>query len=432
MSDLSGTTLRDRYFLRRKIGAGGMAEVYLAWDTMRSATMAIKVLRRDLENSHQLFNLFAKEAQILRKLEHPHIVRLYEFDRDGDLIFIVMDWVEGQNLREIIAEKKKPLNLDEVSKILDPVCSALDYAHKNRVYHCDIKPANILRDLDKRVYVSDFGMARLAAERPRGGTPPYMAPEQISRSRVDARTDVYGLGITLYAMLSGGEIPFKGDSPSSHGSTVFERIEWEHMNLPVPPLRRYNSRISKAVERVVVTALRKDPNQRYDSTIALRNAFEKARSESSLGRSLMDTFFVPEEKKSKQAGVAGLQSPPPPRQPKSSEPTQKPKKPSRTKAIRSGKHLVGSSGEWAGKALPLPRGGLTIGRSRSNQLQIHDRSVSRTHARIIFTRHGVYIKDENSTYGTYVNGQRIYRPVQLKHGDRIQFGYGDVFEYRER
>src|SRR3990172_6063898 len=116
MSNLVGQTLKKRYFLRASVGSGGMAEVYTAWDNKRSATMAVKVLRRDLALNPSFFQMFAKEAEFLRKLNHPSIVRIYEFDREGDIVFIVMDWVEGKNLRQTLEGHKGPLALAEVSR----------------------------------------------------------------------------------------------------------------------------------------------------------------------------------------------------------------------------------------------------------------------------------------------------------------------------
>jgi eukaryotic-like serine/threonine-protein kinase len=237
MSDLAGTTLHERYFLREKVGAGGMADVYLAWDNMRSTRMAVKVLRRDLAQDPRFYQMFAKEAELLRQLEHPNIVRLYEFGSQDEIAFIIMDWVEGSNLHQTITERKAPLGLDEVAWVLDGICPALGFAHQNNVFHCDIKPANIMLHVDGRVLLTDFGVARLAQDQALGGTPTYMAPEQFAEdNEVSVRTDIYSLGITLYEMLSGGKLPFRGETASSQGSTVRDRIAWEHRNLPPPPL----------------------------------------------------------------------------------------------------------------------------------------------------------------------------------------------------
>ena len=472
MNDLVGRTLLDRYFLRESVGAGGMADVYLAWDMLRSSKMAVKVLRRDLASNPRFFQMFAKEAEYLRKLEHPNIVRLYEFEKDGDIAFIVMDWIDGSNLRQAIINHKKPFTIDEVRYILAPVCSALNYAHQNQVYHCDVKPQNILLHNDGRVLLTDFGVARLASDNIGGGTPPYMAPEQFLGNEVSAKSDIYSLGITLYEMLSGGNVPFRGDSASSQGSTTRERIAWEHMNLPLPPLRNQNERISQAIEAVVLTALNKNPGERYPSTMALRDAFEQASSDEGQDGSILRTIVslippiseqstpkVQKPRTSAASRPATIRPKPaqlPPKQEQSSQvpstvqgfkrliqsisvpKVNLPKVPhgpsSATSLQKQGiaAYLFGRSGDWVGRQIPIQQRGLSLGRSSQNQIQVSEASVSRTHATIIVSRRSVYIRDENSSLGTFVNGVRIAGPTKLKHGDIIQIGYYQIFEFRER
>jgi len=416
MAELDGATLLNRYFLREQIGSGGTADVYQAWDNLRSTRMAIKVLRRDLAISPHFFQMFAKEAELLRKLEHPSIVRLYEFEKDGDVFFIVMDWVDGSNLRQAISNRRKPYSLEETSNILQPVCSALNYAHQQKVLHCDIKPANILLHVDGRILLSDFGVAQLAHEQAGGGTPPYMAPEQFMNKSVDARTDIYALGVTLYEMLSGGELPYRGDSADSPGSTTRERIAWEHINLPLPPLCQFNPGLSGSIELVVQTAMSKEPAQRYATAMDFQKAFEHARIESGRRGSELHTIIHPL-----------------PPQPQPSPPLPSPVR-SPSAVRRKAPHLVVRSGDLAGQIVPIPTSGLTIGRSSSARLHLREPSVSRNHSSIVVVRRGVYIRDEGSSLGTIVNGQRIPTgiPVLLRPGDVIQVGYYQVFEFREK
>lgn len=416
MVNLSGQTLLNRYFLRELAGSGGMADVYQAWDKIRSTRLAIKILRRDLAVSPHFFKMFANEAEILRRLEHPNIVRLYEFERQRDLVFIIMDWVEGVSLKVAIKDQKKSFTIEDISSILQPVCSALYYAHQNRVFHCDVKPSNILLHQDGRIMLSDFGVAHLAAESTGGGTAPYMAPEQFSGGRVDGRTDIYALGVTLYEILSGGYLPFRGESTDSRGSTVRERIAWEHLHLPLPPLAYFNKNLAPAIQNVVATALQKDPNQRYATTMDMREAFEHARMQSGRGGTssamLQSGVTAPDTDTTRK--LPAIKIPPTP-QPKSPAP-----------------HLFCRSGERTGQTFPLTTQGLTIGRSSKNALQIRERSVSRAHALIWSTSQGVYIRDENSSLGTYVNGRRINQSIRLQDGDVIQIGYYQVFEFREQ
>ncbi|NIM96064.1 MAG: protein kinase [Anaerolineales bacterium] len=431
MADLVGQSLLNRYYLREHVGSGGMADVYATWDNLRSVKLAVKVLRRDLANNPRFFQMFAQEAELLRKLEHPNIVRLYEFERQGEFVFIVMDWVEGTNLRQSISDRKEPHSLEEASEILLPIISALHYAHQNKVYHCDVKPANILLHVDGRALLTDFGVARLAAEEGGGGTPPYMAPEQFSGEGIDGRTDVYALGITVFEMLTGGVLPFRGITPDSVGTTTKERIGWEHIYCSIPSPRSFNGSIPESIENVILTALAKHKNARFSTPMALWEAFEHARAVSGRsGRarrpSIERTFIAPEPSPRKPRVRSRLPS----------TPARRPHDPDKRRElgiIAGQPHLFGRGGELAGHGIPITSNGLTIGRSGNNHVQIRrDRSVSRLHARIIRTRRGVYIRDENSSLGTFVNGQKVAGPTALNHRDVIRIGYYNEFEYRER
>lgn len=412
---LTGKTLCSRYFLRQFVGSGGTAEVYLAWDQFRSAKMAVKVLRPDIK-SHSLKH-FEQEADLLTRLEHPFIVRRYELERDGNLIFLVMDWVEGSNLRQRISEMKQPFSLGKASEVLNPVCSALNFTHQNGIYHCDIKPANILLHVDGRVLLTDYGVARLADEKRSGGTPAYMAPEQIRDESVDARTDIYALGVTLYEMLSGGKLPFRGDSQSSQGDTPRERVEWEHCYLPPPPLRRLNASLSQPVLDLVDQALSKEPGQRPATVLEFLEAFEQARR-------LAGGTMLPDK-----AEILTTTLSPAPLRPQVSIPIPVPA-PSQPAVM--GPYLLCTSGQYFGRAIAILNQRFSIGRAKSSGLWLSDRSVSRTHAAIVRTRRAVYIEDEGSSAGTFVNNQRVLGPVKLHHGDVIRFGYSEIFEFHEK
>lgn len=430
MKTLVGSTLRDRYFLRELKGSGGMADVYLAWDNLRATKMAVKILRRDLATDTRFFQMFVKEAELLRKLEHPNIVRLYEFDKEGDLAFIVMDWIEGSNIRQSLNERNKPFSIGEISVVLQPVCSALNYAHQNQVFHCDIKPANILLHIDGRVLLTDFGVARLATDRTRGGTPPYMAPELFSGGIVNARTDIYSLGVTLYEVLSGGEVPFRGDSPSSQGSTTRDRIAWELTNLALPPLKEHNPSLPDEVETVVMTALSKSPYRRYASAMEMSQAYERARTSAGVDPGGHKTI-VNMISDTLAAKKTTIEKPVPKPEKRQKTPADQDHYPRAARGVR-GPNLFVRSGEWPGQAFAIPKSGLIIGRGSQAQLRLRDASVSRKHATIIRTRRGIYIRDERSSLGTLVNNQRIPpdTPVQLRNGDVIRIGYNQFFEFR--
>ncbi|MGV7975464.1 MAG: serine/threonine protein kinase [Anaerolineaceae bacterium] len=451
MATLAGQTLLGRYFLRELVGSGGMADVYLAWDQLRNAKMAVKVLRRDLGTNSRFFDRFANEADILRKLEHPNIVRLFEYEQDDGIAFIVMQWVEGSNLRQVLTNSHQPLSLADSSRVLESVCSALHYAHENKIYHCDIKPANIMLDIKGNTFdtlLADFGVAQLADTSGGGGTPTYMAPEQFTGDPIDARTDVYALGVTLFEVLTGGTTPYRGLAPSSEGSTTKERIAWEHLNCQPPSLLAINPNYSPAMEKVILTAMQKQPDKRFPSALSFYDAYEKARSTlpkgtisggsdyksllSRLSSSATTIANVALDKLSESVqqatvrretqGNAQKQSTPPPTQ-------RKEKQSSGLQVIGRGSYLFCRAGLWTGQRIPVPLGETSIGRGSQAQIKLQDGTVSRRHASLIRTSRAVYIRDDGSSYGTFVNGRRIYAPTLLKERDVIQIGAQQVFEY---
>ena len=417
MTELVGQSLLGRYFLREHIGAGGMADVYLAWDNLRSIEMAIKVLRRDLARDSRFFQRFEREAELLRELEHPHIARIYEFDHENDIVFLVMEWIQGTSLRDKIEDKGKPFSVKNTISVLHPLSTALFYAHQKGVFHCDVKPANILLHKDERVFLTDFGVARFSSEHLSGGTPPYMAPEQILEKEVDARTDIYALGITLYEMLSGGYVPYRGEGISSQGSTLKERIKWEHLNLPLPPLSTFNPKLSVELEGVIEKSLHKDPAHRYSDVMEFAEAFKRAsRNEKSVNENSVFTTQVEETthyvRKTKNTFVQRWKTiVAPPNNPK----------------------LYCRNGEYVRRTITIPREGLRMGRSSSrNGLVFKSRSISRMHAVVYKTEEGIFVRDENSAAGTYLNGERVMGVARLRHGDVLQVGYDQIFEFRKK
>jgi predicted Ser/Thr protein kinase len=280
-SDLTGQVLQGRYRVDKHLGRGGMADVYRAWDEPRGVYVALKVLHEDLAQDQVFRRKFRREAVVLQSLLHPNIVRLYSFEEDALKAFLVLEYIHGVALRTYIAARAgQPFSPGEALTILEPICKALHYGHTQGIYHCDIKPSNILiEEQTNRVLLSDFGIARLAEMGTTttftAGTPAYMSPEQCRGEKPDARSDIYALGITLYEMLSGGERPFTGDAATG-GATTAERLRWEHLNQPPPSLRSYNAQLSPEVEQVVLKALRKAPDERYQSVPELLEAFRKA------------------------------------------------------------------------------------------------------------------------------------------------------------
>ena len=269
MPELVGRTLLNRYRVNAFLGRGGMAEVYKAWDANRSVYIALKVLNEDFAEDYVFLRRFAREAQALELLQHPHIVRFFGFEESRGLAFLVMEYIDGITLRRQLRLLERPLALPEALAALEPVCSALHYAHGMGIYHCDVKPANIFIERGGRVVLGDFGIARLSESATvtfsTPGTPAYMSPEQCRGESLVAQTDVYSLGITTYEMLT-LDRPFKGDIEGTTGSRG-ERVRWEQLNVLPPRPRSANPGIPPAAEATILRALEKEPAQRQQGAL---------------------------------------------------------------------------------------------------------------------------------------------------------------------
>lgn len=280
MNNLVGQVLADRYRVDAFLGRGGMAEVYKVWDSHRTTDLAMKLLRKDLAQDPIFLRRFRREAQTLEKLKHPNIVRFYGLGQDDLLAYILMDYVEGTSLRtEIFRSQGKGISPQRVLEIMRPVCSALNYAHKMGMVHCDIKPGNIMIDNSGKVLVTDFGVARHAdaatATMVGMGTPAYMAPEQVLGKDPTRQTDIYALGVLMFEMLTGGERPFTGERAETTGTTG-EKVRWEQIHLEPPSPRKFNPQIRVSLERIVLKCLEKNPGDRYPNVIELLNVLQRA------------------------------------------------------------------------------------------------------------------------------------------------------------
>ncbi len=264
MSDLVDRVreaLADRYAIEREIGRGGMATVYVAQDLKHHRPVAVKVL-----HPHLAANLgperFLREIQIAARLQHSHIVPLYDSGQAGGLLYYVMPYVEGESLRRRL-EREKQLPLEDALQVARAVAAALDYAHRHRVVHRDIKPENVMLH-EGEAMVTDFGIAKavsaaagdtLTQTGTAVGTPAYMSPEQAAgQAELDGRSDVYSLGCTLYEMLA-GKPPFTGPTAQAIIAQCFTD--------PVPSLRTVRDTVPEAVERAVMKALAKVPADRF-------------------------------------------------------------------------------------------------------------------------------------------------------------------------
>ncbi|HLI07489.1 MAG TPA: protein kinase [Ktedonobacteraceae bacterium] len=268
MKGIEGSTL-GRYELRRRIGQGGMAEVYLAYDRRVRRQVAIKVL---YGRDESFVRRFEREALAVGALSHNHILPLYDFGEQRPWYYLVMPYVEGGTLRDHL-HKKQRLTLIEAASFVDQIASALQYAHDSGVIHRDVKPSNILLRPDGYAYLADFGLAKaiLGAEALTSigaivGTPEYTAPEQ-SNGINDYRSDIYSLGVILYQMLT-GKVPFTAESPIA--------VSLKHIQTEPTPPSQLNSSIPPGIEAVILKALAKDPDARYQQAQELSTAYWKA------------------------------------------------------------------------------------------------------------------------------------------------------------
>ena len=254
------TTL-GRYEIRKELGRGGMATVYLGYDPQFKREVAVKVLPPQFTHDPTFFNRFEQEAETIARLEHTAIVPVYDYGRDGDHPYFVMRLMAGGDLRQAIA--RGPLPPLRALTITKRIGAALAKAHGRNLIHRDIKPSNILFDDDGYAYLADFGIVRLAEMTHTVtliGTPEYMTPEQIRGEAIDGRSDIYQLGVVVYEMLTGQQ-PFTSESTAA--------LLYKHAHEPAPPLRDLNADLPAACEAVIQRALAKAPADRYATAVDL-------------------------------------------------------------------------------------------------------------------------------------------------------------------
>ena len=260
--NIKGILLDNRYRIVDKIGVGGMADVYLGEDTLLGRHVAIKVLHANFANDDEFVTRFKREAQAAGKLNHPNIVNMYDVGFDQDLHYIIMEYVNGETLKEYITRHGR-LSIDEAVKFTIAIAEGLEHAHTMGIVHCDIKPHNVIITQTGRVKVTDFGIARamnatntVMYTNSILGSAHYLSPEQASGKPVDGNTDIYSLGVVLYEMLT-GRVPFEGETPIA--------VALKHVREKVAPPTRYNPSIPPLLEAVVMKALSKNPADRFDS-----------------------------------------------------------------------------------------------------------------------------------------------------------------------
>jgi serine/threonine protein kinase/beta-lactam-binding protein with PASTA domain len=256
-----GLTLSGRYELLARVGGGGMALVYKARDLLLNRLVAVKVLRQQFTHDEDFVKRFRREAQAAASLSHPNIVSIYDVGQVEDTHYIVMEFIDGANLNEIIRERA-PLQTEEAVKIAAQISDALEHAHLNQIIHRDIKPHNILIGNNGRVKVTDFGIARAVTSSTLTqtgsviGSVHYFSPEHAKGVSTGEKSDIYSLGIVLYQMLT-GRLPFLGESPIS--------VALKHLQDSFEQPRKVNPHIPQSVENIIMKAMRKNPQERYQS-----------------------------------------------------------------------------------------------------------------------------------------------------------------------
>lgn len=398
MSTWSGQTIRG-YQLAEEIGHGGMAVVYRAYQPQLERWVAIKILRPAEAGDKGFLARFRREARAIAALRHPNVLTIYDYGEEGGIAYIVMEYVAGGTLKARLTHQ--PLEWPEAATLIIPVGRALAYAHSQGVVHRDVKPANILLARPDWPLLADFGLVKLMGHqrsitRPGEsiGTPAYFSPEQAAGEDVDYRSDIYGLGILLYELLT-GHVPFEADSP----------IEMLFRRLREPPLspRRLNPRISPQLEAVIMRALARDPRARQPTMEALVD--DLLRVPGAVGQTPTPSQLT---------AVVGVTTRLDARSP-----------PAGPRLIVAGTNA----------ALPLPqKNEALIGRADplvaplpDIDLGLHGGSVagvSRCHARLIRCPEGWLLEDLHSTNGTFLNDLPILpgEPVRIRSGDVIRCG----------
>jgi serine/threonine-protein kinase len=266
--NLTGRTL-GHFEILDEIGRGGMATVYRARQITMNRIVAIKVLPRALMHDPSFYERFRREVDVIAHLEHPHIVPIFDYGEADGIPFIAMRYLAGGSLAQRI--RRGLPDLETLIKPIRQVGQALDYAHQQGIIHRDLKPGNILLDEQDNAYLTDFGIARVVNSSLTGsaiiGTPAYMSPEQANGLPLDARSDVYTLGVVLFELLTGRE-PFEAETPVA--------LLLKHINEPMPSPRSFRAGIPGAVERVIFRATAKHPDDRYPSAGELAEAFALA------------------------------------------------------------------------------------------------------------------------------------------------------------
>lgn len=460
MVDLAGQSL-GQYVIKNKIGEGGMARVYKAFQTTLQRDVAIKVIpaHMDQRADNLFLDSFAAEARMAAGLAHPYIVTIHDFGVNAEWAYLVMEFVPDGSIRDHLYNASKlgqRLSITWSLMALEQAAQALDFAHEKQVVHRDVKPANMLLRNPNLVVLSDFGVAKMLQDRTivRGarrqddrarvvGTPQYMSPEQCRGiSALDGRSDIYSLGVTLYQCAT-GLLPFTGPNDEVLRKQIYD---------PPPRPGIVATQIPAELERIILTAMAKDPNQRYQRARdmaadmhALRMQLEGAQAgPPRVPAPRTMPMRVPQEVASRPMSPA-----PHARQGPSGAPgvcfrCGAPNQPDNQFCTSCGYDIAANrysedrflattgrplrcrliflNGPLARQAYMLHQDVTTLGRGMGNDVLLKDGSISRQHMRLTFMGGQWVIEDLNSANGVFVNNTRVRRPLALAHGDRVRLG----------
>jgi len=299
MVKVSQVKINNRYLILNQIGSGGMADIYLTQDTLLERQVALKILKRDFSRSAEFQQRFVLEAKAAANLFHPNIVTVFDFGFYHSEPFIVMEYVPGSDLKTLIRQKQE-FSIQESLDLMIQACAGLGYAHRAGLVHCDVKPQNMLITMDRKLKITDFGIARALVSINSNerndvvwGSPLYFSPEQANGIAPSPSSDVYSLGIVMYEILT-GKLPYSGNSS--------EELSRMHSEVPAIPPSILNPNIPEALDQIVLKVISKEPASRY------RNADQLGRVLSLVSTQLQDKGDTTPSKVSKTLGPPRIPS----------------------------------------------------------------------------------------------------------------------------